>query len=141
MCWLSWTKLTRAKKQGGLREIQSFNDSLLAKKSWRILKNPSCLLSKILLGKYCKDNDFLKVPITSSTSQGWRGILIGRDLLTSRLGRAIGDGLSTSLWNDPWLSLKTPSRPMGPPRLSDQNLKVSDIFIAQTREWNTKKIT
>ncbi|CAA7023536.1 unnamed protein product [Microthlaspi erraticum] len=70
MSWISWTRLTRSKKQGGLgfREIQSFNDSLLAKISWRILQNPSCLLSKVLLGKYCKDKTFLNVPITTSTS-------------------------------------------------------------------------
>ncbi|CAA7020616.1 unnamed protein product [Microthlaspi erraticum] len=142
MCWLSWTKLTRSKKQGGLgfREIQSFNDSLLEKISWRILQNPSCLLSKVLLGKYCKHKVFLDVPITSSTSHGWRGILIGRDLLKTRLGRAIGDGLSTSLWNDQLLSFKMPSRPMGPPRAMDQNLKVSDIINEQTREWNHEKI-
>ncbi|CAA7058134.1 unnamed protein product [Microthlaspi erraticum] len=99
MSWIAWEKLTKPKNQGGLgfRELQSFNDALLAKISWRLINNPSCLLSKILLGKYCQYQNFLNVPITSSTSHGWRGILIGRDLLKTNLGRAIGDGKSTSL--------------------------------------------
>ncbi|CAA7035952.1 unnamed protein product [Microthlaspi erraticum] len=132
-----------AKEQGGLgfREIQSFNDSLLAKISWRIFQNPSCLLSKILIGKYCKFQDFLHVPIKTSTSHGWRGILIGRDLLVHQLGRAIGDGQTTSLWNDPWLSLSTPLRPTGPPRSSDKDLLVSDILLDHSREWNREKIS
>ncbi|CAA7020228.1 unnamed protein product [Microthlaspi erraticum] len=142
MCWISWQKLTRAKKHGGLgfREIQSFNDALLAKISWRILNNPTCLLSKVLKGKYCKDHDFLSVPITSSTSHGWRGILIGRDLLNTKLGKAIGNGLSTSIWDDPWLSMETPSRLTGPPNLSNKDLKVSSLLTEHTREWNEERI-
>ncbi|CAA7057126.1 unnamed protein product [Microthlaspi erraticum] len=142
MCWLSWEKLTRSKNQGGLgfREIQSFNDSLLAKISWRILTNPSSLLSRILKGKYCQDHDFLDVPISSSTSHGWRGILIGRGLLKSNLGKAIEDGEASSLWNDPWLSLNQPMRPLGPPAMRDKDLTVAAIINHQTRDWNREKI-
>ncbi|CAA7052738.1 unnamed protein product [Microthlaspi erraticum] len=142
MCWLAWGKLTRPKNQGGLgfQEIQSFNNSLLAKLSWRILTKPDCLLSRILKGKYCRDTDFLNVPITSSTSHGWRGILIGRDLLKTNLGKVIGDGKDTSLWNDPWLSLEHPTRPTGPPNLHDKDLRVSAIIREQTGEWNQEEI-
>ncbi|CAA7020450.1 unnamed protein product [Microthlaspi erraticum] len=134
MCWLAWGKLTRPKNQGGLgfREIQSFNDALLAKLSWRILTKPDCLLSRILKGKYCHEIDFLDVPISSSTSHGWRGILIGRDLLKKNLGKVIGDGKDTSMWNDPWLSLDHPTRPMGPPNLQDKDLRVSAIINDQS---------
>ncbi|CAL9222482.1 unnamed protein product [Arabidopsis halleri] len=53
MCWVSWQNLSKAKGEGGLgfRDLQSFNDALLAKISWRILTKPNCLLAKILLGK------------------------------------------------------------------------------------------
>ncbi|CAA7044064.1 unnamed protein product [Microthlaspi erraticum] len=99
MCWLSWEKLTRSKRDGGLgfRDIQSYNDAFLAKLSWRILNNPQSLLSRILQGKYCKDHHFLNAPMPSSASHGWRGIIIGRDLLLKNLGKAIGNGASTSV--------------------------------------------
>lgn len=45
--WISWKKMTQSKSWGGLGllDIQSFNDALLAKLSWRILNNPTCLLA------------------------------------------------------------------------------------------------
>lgn len=54
MCWTSWKKLARSLDEGGLgfRDIQMFNNALLAKVSWRILTTPTCLLSRVLLGKY-----------------------------------------------------------------------------------------
>ncbi|CAA7017283.1 unnamed protein product [Microthlaspi erraticum] len=99
----------RSKRDGGLgiRKIQSFNDSLLAKLSWRLLTKPSSLVARVLLGKYCKDKGLLDVSGHTSSSHSWRGILIGRDLLSKQLGVVIGDGKDTSVWDDPWLSLET----------------------------------
>lgn len=103
MVWISWSKLTLSKRDGGLgfREIQKFNDALLAKISWRILSKPSCLLAKTLMGKYCKNSTFLECHVTSSTSHGWRGICIGRDLLKANIGKAIGNGADTNVWSEP----------------------------------------
>ncbi|XP_024016180.1 uncharacterized protein LOC112089663 [Eutrema salsugineum] len=107
--------LAKSKKEGGLglRDIQSFNDALLAKVSWRILLNPSCLVAKILLGKLCKDQPFLETKTVASASHCWGSVIIGKDLLKSQLGRAFGNGKDTSLWNDSWLSLNQPEKPMG----------------------------
>ncbi|CAA7042763.1 unnamed protein product [Microthlaspi erraticum] len=142
MCWLSWDKLTRSKRDGGLgfRDIQSYNDAFLAKLSWRILTNPECLLARVLQGKYCKDHHFLQAPLPSSTSHGWRGIIIGRDLHLKKLGKAIGNGLSTSLWNDPWLSLSNPTCPFGPPSCHHKDLMVSDLLTTNGHDWNQSKI-
>ncbi|KAL9840592.1 hypothetical protein AtNW77_Chr2g0230401 [Arabidopsis thaliana] len=83
MSWIAWSKLTKSKRDGGMgfRDIPNFNDALLAKVSWRILTKPSCMLAKILLGKYCKTTSFLDCKASNSASHGWRGICIGRDLL------------------------------------------------------------
>ncbi|CAA7018986.1 unnamed protein product [Microthlaspi erraticum] len=112
----------------------------LAGISWRILNNPTCLLARILKGKYCRTENFLTVHVTSSTSHGWRGILIGRDLLNQQLSKDVGNGSHTSLWNDPWLSLKTPTRPTGPPNLHEKDILVSDLILHHTRQWNREMI-
>ncbi|CAA7058044.1 unnamed protein product [Microthlaspi erraticum] len=107
---------------------------------WRILNNPSSLLARVLKGKYCNSEDFLTVPVKPSTSHGWRGILIGRDLLNHKLGKAVGSGQTTSIWHDPWLCLKYPSRPLGPPNLQEKDMLVSELLTDQPRGWNKGKI-
>lgn len=142
MCWVSWKNLTKSKGEGGLgfRDLQSFNEALLAKLSWRILNKPDCLLARILLGKYCYKTPFLDSKPPSNTSHGWRGICIGKELLKSQLGRLIGNGETTSLWKDPWLSLRTPQRPMGPAPLNSHDLKVSALISHDSCEWDREKI-
>ncbi|KAG7558509.1 Reverse transcriptase domain [Arabidopsis thaliana x Arabidopsis arenosa] len=142
MCWVSWKALTKAKREGGLgfRDLQCFNDALLAKLSWRILTKPDCLLAKTLLGKYCHKSKFLDCQVPSSSSHGWRGICIGKELLKSQLGRVLGDGKLTSLWYDPWLSLNTPTKPMGPPTDDTQNIRVAHLISPDTLDWDREKI-
>lgn len=83
MSWISWETMTKSKEQGGLgfRDIECFNDALLAKLGWRILESPSCLLARVLKGKYFHDQDFLQVQTPAVCSHGWREILIGKDLI------------------------------------------------------------
>lgn len=136
MCWVSWEKLSVPKNAGGLgfREIAQFNDALLAKVSWRILRNPSGLLAKILLGKYCHRTPFLETPTANGISHGWRGILVGRDLLQRGLGWALGSGNMVGIWNEPWLSTETPLSPIGPPTKENQVWRVSKLIDPLTKE-------
>lgn len=48
MCWVAWDTLTLPKGAGGLgfKEIEIFNDALLAKHACRLLKNPNSLLGQ-----------------------------------------------------------------------------------------------
>lgn len=103
--------------------LLNFNDALLAKLSWRIVQSPSCVLVRILLGKYCRTSSFLDCSVTAASSHGWRGICTGKDLIKSQLGKVIGSGLDTLVWNEPWLSLSTSSTPMGPNKTRDYSVK------------------
>ncbi|CAA7023512.1 unnamed protein product [Microthlaspi erraticum] len=142
MCWVAWKKLTRSKKDGGLgfRDVEAFNDALLAKLSWRILTNPNCLLARVLKGKYFRYTSFLEARPRKSASHGWQGLLVGRDLLRLNLGKAIGNGEATSIWNDPWLSLETPTKPMGPATLGTAEWTVAKLIDPHTKTWNKEKI-
>lgn len=49
VAWLSWNKISRSKDEGGLgfREIEVFNQALLAKQGWGLVKNPNSLVRRI----------------------------------------------------------------------------------------------
>ncbi|XP_033139816.1 uncharacterized protein LOC117131700 [Brassica rapa] len=142
LCWVSWNRLTRPKGAGGLgfREIEQFNDALLAKLAWRILKEPHSLLAQTLLGKYCLNSSFLECTAPASASHGWRGILAGREVLRQGLGWVVGNGKDISVWSEPWLSLERPTAPIGPPTLANSNLCVASLLLPSSTEWNIQMI-
>lgn len=142
LCWISWDSLTQSKKMGGLglRDVQAFNLAMIAKLSWRVLTRPESLLSRILLGKYCHSSSFLLAQCPSKPSHGWRGILLGRDLLLKHLGKAIGNGNTTSIWYDSWISTSENVRPIGPPREAEKDLVVADLLTHGSHDWNQARV-
>ncbi|XP_056862473.1 uncharacterized protein LOC130510143 [Raphanus sativus] len=142
MAWISWEKLTLPKDSGGLgfRDVQAFNEAFLAKISVRLIENPEGLLGRTLLSKYCPDGDLLRCKKPSGSSHGWNSILVGRDLLLKKLGWVIGDGSKIKIWEDAWLSLDEPQRPIGPPTSNTMNLVVKDLIHPETGQWNRELI-
>ncbi|XP_027166934.1 uncharacterized protein LOC113766966 [Coffea eugenioides] len=54
MHWISWKQLSEVKGKGGLgfKDLEAFNEALLAKQLWRIISFPNLLMSKVLRAKY-----------------------------------------------------------------------------------------
>ena len=136
--WVAWDTLTLPKSLRGLGfcDVQLFNQALLAKIAWRLISKPNCLLACVLLGKYCTKTPHLKVPSSPSSSHGWKGVLWGRDLLMNHLGKAIGNGESTRVWADSWISPTADIKQLGPIQLEDQDLLVFDLLSREIKEWN-----
>lgn len=66
--------------------------------------------------------------------------MIGKDLLKQKLGKTLGNGLTTRAWTQPWLSLTSHKQPMGPPNKEDTNMLVTDLMKPNSKEWDLKKI-
>lgn len=82
----------------GFRDIETFNDALLAKMGWCLIIEPRSLLAQILLGKYSRDCSFLDCLVSTSASHGWRSVLAGRVILRKRIIWAVGNGENIRLW-------------------------------------------
>lgn len=142
MCWVAWSTLTLPKHAGGLgfRDIETFNNALLAKIGWRLINDPNSLVARVLLRKYAWNSSFLDCTTPSSVSHGWRSILVGRELLRKGLGWNVGNGESIRVWQDPWISCDKPITPMGPPTKAHSNLRVSDLLCPLTNQWDKENV-
>lgn len=85
--WMSWDKLARPKKKGGLgfRDLHLFNLAMLARQGWGILNNPGSLCVQILKAKYFPTTNILECEERNGMSYSWRSILKGVQLLKKRL--------------------------------------------------------
>lgn len=87
----------------GFKDLQIFNQALLAKQAWRIQKFPQSLLARVLWAKYYRISTFLQAGCGNSPSYIWRSILYCRELLNKGIQWRIGDGTSVRVFHDPWL--------------------------------------
>lgn len=142
MSWVLWQKMTMPKNVGGFgfRDIEEFNDALLAKLRWSLLNHPEALLSRVLTGKYCHNTPFLTCVASTNASHGWRGILAGRKILQKGLGWLVGNGESIRVWDDPWLSSSEHVVPYGPRSYHLSELRVSDLLVRSHTAWNWERI-
>lgn len=142
--WLCWEKLCLSKEDGGMgfKELECFNQALLAKQAWRLIHCEDCLMSRVLKGKYFGEERFLDVQLGTRASYAWKRILFGRELLLKGLKYSVGDGRCISVWSEPWLEDEegTCRPPLRRQRYFDVNLKVSDLIDFTKRMWDTQKL-
>jgi hypothetical protein len=65
----------------GFRDFSLFNQAMLGKQGWRLLMRPGSLCAKVMRGKYYPNGDFLTATKKWRSSEMWRSILHGRDVL------------------------------------------------------------
>jgi hypothetical protein len=137
MHWRSWQWLTTSKALGGLgfRDMELFNQAMLARQGWRLLIDPTSLCARVLKGRYYPNCDFWDAPSPRSSSYTWRSILFGRELLQTGVRWGIGDGSSTRIESDNWILGVSPTllKPQVP--LLD-NQRVSSLILEDTRTWD-----
>ncbi|XP_019170974.1 PREDICTED: uncharacterized protein LOC109166477 [Ipomoea nil] len=136
--WLSWSRMCIPKKEGGLgfKSLRNFNIALLAKQGWRLLTNPSSLAARLLKARYFPNGDFLTTTIGANPSFCWRSILAGQEVLRKGCFRRIGNGISTRVWDQPWLPDANDPFVHSPIQQHDPTLKVSDLMIPGSNSWN-----
>jgi hypothetical protein len=106
----------------GFKDMELFNLALVAKKqAWRVLQSPHILSARILRAVYFPDRNIMSAELGSRPSQIWRAILEGRDALRLGLIRRIGNGQSTSIWDENWLPRDMRLRPIEPKKLSHRH--------------------
>lgn len=60
--WVNWKKLCQTKELGGMgfKEIEKFNDALLAKQVWRMINNPNSLCHPVSKIRFFPNSSILE---------------------------------------------------------------------------------
>ncbi|XP_030478273.1 uncharacterized protein LOC115695341 [Cannabis sativa] len=102
--WGNWKKLCRLKEQGGIcfRDLDDFNQALLAKQGWKLVTMPDCLIAKVLKALYYPHDNFIEASLVHFGSTVWQSILWGRELLIKGSRWCVGDDCTIRINEDPW---------------------------------------
>uniref|UniRef100_A0A803QNS7 Reverse transcriptase domain-containing protein n=1 Tax=Cannabis sativa TaxID=3483 RepID=A0A803QNS7_CANSA len=114
--WGKWDKICKPKDKGGMgfKNLEKFNQSLLAKQGWKIINNPHSLLARVLKACYYTNSNFLEAKIGGYGSFMWRSILWGRQIIDKGTRWRVQSGREVRINEDKWLprpttfSLRTP---------------------------------
>lgn len=104
--WTKWTDLqtTKGDRGVGFRDIECFNQTILAKQGWRLFIFPSSLVPQVINYKYFRRMNFMEAKLGANPSLIWRSILETSGLLVKEgLKRRVGNGDSINIWQDNWL--------------------------------------
>ncbi|XP_044374692.1 uncharacterized protein [Triticum aestivum] len=135
--WISWEKLTRGNKSGGLRfrELYAFNLAMLARQAWRLIQNPSSLCAQVLSARYYPNGSILEAIPTRGISYTWRSILKGVELPKKGIIWRIGTGEHINIWEDPWIP-RNNARKVISHKGNYLITRVSELINPMTNSWD-----
>jgi hypothetical protein len=139
--WKKWCDIAIPKVMGGMgfRDIQLFNQSMLAKQGWRLLTKPNSLCAKVLKGKYYPNSDFMSARRKRNSSHTWRAILHGREALDKGLIKRVGDGSTIRVFEDPWIPDNLNGRPLAKPS-GAKAILVEELIDDNQMTWSEEKL-
>nr|GEV10331.1 RNA-directed DNA polymerase, eukaryota, reverse transcriptase zinc-binding domain protein [Tanacetum cinerariifolium] len=106
--WVKWTKVLASKTYGGLgvSSFDALNRGLLVKWLWRFLSRENSLWARVIQAIHGSDRQEL----SASHNSAWSSIIRELNVLKSQgidfishCKIKVGNGRSTSFWNDLWL--------------------------------------
>ena len=133
--WKSWDSLCTLKCFGGMgfKDLKMFNDALLGRQAWRLIREPHSLFARVMKAKYYPHCDFLESSLGYSGSYSWSSIWSSKALIKEGVVWRIGNGSQVKIWEDPWI-VDEGGRFLSSAR-NDALVMVSDLIDFENNEW------
>ncbi|GER49807.1 RNA-directed DNA polymerase (reversetranscriptase)-related family protein [Striga asiatica] len=104
---------------------------------WRIASVPNLLVSKFLKCKYFSTGCIFKAGVTKSASWLWTTWKKVKDRYKHCFKIQIGDGLTTHIWQDPWICNSSSGCPQRDVSTNTDIQWVWELLEACGRRWNS----
>jgi hypothetical protein len=140
--WMCWEKLGVAKSRGGMgfRDLNVFNQALLAKQCWRLWTSPDSLTAQIFKSKYYPNCSILEAQLGGKPSFAWRSIQGASKIVSDGLIWRIGTGSKVRIWGDKWLNTPSTYKVQSPVKGLDETAKVEELIDHDRKGWNLQLI-
>ncbi|XP_077237378.1 uncharacterized protein LOC143879071 [Tasmannia lanceolata] len=101
---IAWDNLCKPKAEGGvgIRHLRDINQVGQMKQFWALASGKPSLWKDWISCKYIRSRNLWTIPMPSSPSWGFRGILQTREKMKKLVCYAIGDGKGIDFWKQPW---------------------------------------
>ena len=113
----------------GFKEIEKFNDALLAKQVWCMMHNLDSLCYKVFKVRFFPNCFILEANECKVGSYTWKSILSARDVVRKGMVWRVRNGQSVCIREDKWLPNQVCKTMMIPPFLSHLMLKFAPSLI------------
>lgn len=124
----------------GFRDLESFNQAMLAKQFWRIITRPQSFVVLILKEKYFKLGTILDAKPKSDSSFMWKSILGTKLLVENWLRWQVGNGTKIKIWEDKWINSPSSFQIQTPINRLPSDARVKKLMVEEGRKWNTRLI-
>jgi len=129
----------------GFGDMEAFNKALLAKQLWRLITNPSSLVSQVLGARYYPHGKALDATLGPRPSYTWYSICGAKDIILAGTRWLVGNGTSIDIYGNldgfrRWiLRLRTfaviTMKPENP-----SVTKVGDLIDHENKAWHEELI-
>ena len=123
----------------GFRDLQKFNNAMLAKQVWHLIHQKETLLFKVFSAKYFPNDCVLDALIHPKCSYAWRSILQARDVINKGAIWRVGNGELIDIWRHKWLPDLTHSKIISPQANTSTNW-VCELFVPHTKIGDPGKL-
>lgn len=129
----------------GFRNLEWFNQALLAKSVWRIIRRPFSLVARVLKESYFPNTSIFEASVSTHASSLWRGLIWGRKIIFRGSRWRIATGDTVNARTERWLTrpgdfkIRDVSRIPEGATVGDLKLPCGNWNETRLREWLTEE--
>ncbi|XP_075659903.1 putative mitochondrial protein AtMg00310 [Castanea sativa] len=112
----------------GFKEIEKFNEALLAKQVWRMMHNLESLCYKVFKTRFFPNCSIQEAKESTVRLYTWKSILSARDVVKKGMVWRVGNGQSVCIREDKWLPDQVCKTVLIPPPSLPPDAKVCTLI-------------